>query len=218
MKILNLYAGIGGNRKLWGDQHHIMAVERDNSIANLYADMYPNDDIIIDDAHEYLLKNYDKYSFIWSSPPCPTHSVSNNFLNAQGVIRYPDMSLWQEIAFLKQFFKGRWVVENVKSYYDPLWPPTTLDRHYFWSNFTIAPFEVPERDFNITNGRASTRQTPEESIKNLEKFHGISLANGHTPNSKKGLYLRNCVYPPLGKHILDCAAGKETKISSPLFQ
>lgn len=29
MKILNLYAGIGGNRKLWGDIHHITAVELD---------------------------------------------------------------------------------------------------------------------------------------------------------------------------------------------
>ena len=27
MKILNLYAGIGGNRKLWGDEHEITAVE-----------------------------------------------------------------------------------------------------------------------------------------------------------------------------------------------
>jgi hypothetical protein len=27
MKILNLYAGIGGNRKLWGDEHEIVAVE-----------------------------------------------------------------------------------------------------------------------------------------------------------------------------------------------
>jgi len=29
MKILNLYAGIGGNRKLWGDQHQVTAVEYD---------------------------------------------------------------------------------------------------------------------------------------------------------------------------------------------
>ena len=27
MKILNLYAGIGGNRKLWGDGHDITAVQ-----------------------------------------------------------------------------------------------------------------------------------------------------------------------------------------------
>ena len=27
LKILNLYAGIGGNRKLWGNEHDITAVE-----------------------------------------------------------------------------------------------------------------------------------------------------------------------------------------------
>lgn len=27
MKILNLYAGIGGNRKLWGDDHEVTVVE-----------------------------------------------------------------------------------------------------------------------------------------------------------------------------------------------
>ena len=27
MKILNLYSGIGGNRKLWGDEHEVTAVE-----------------------------------------------------------------------------------------------------------------------------------------------------------------------------------------------
>ena len=33
MKILNLYAGIGGNRKLWGDEHEITVVEYDEKIA-----------------------------------------------------------------------------------------------------------------------------------------------------------------------------------------
>lgn len=33
MKILNLYAGIGGNRKLWGNEHDITAIEYDENIA-----------------------------------------------------------------------------------------------------------------------------------------------------------------------------------------
>jgi DNA (cytosine-5)-methyltransferase 1 len=36
MKILNLYAGIGGNRKLWGNKHNITAVEFNNTIAEKY--------------------------------------------------------------------------------------------------------------------------------------------------------------------------------------
>ena len=33
MKILDLYAGKGGNRKKWGDNHEITAVEFDPKIA-----------------------------------------------------------------------------------------------------------------------------------------------------------------------------------------
>ena len=64
-KILNLYAGIGGNRKLWGNEYEITAVELDNETANVYKDYFPNDNVIVTDAHEYLLNNYDKYDFIY---------------------------------------------------------------------------------------------------------------------------------------------------------
>ena len=43
MKILNLYAGIGGNRKLWGDEHEITAVENNREILDYYREHYPND-------------------------------------------------------------------------------------------------------------------------------------------------------------------------------
>lgn len=51
MKILNLYAGIGGNRKLWGNEHDITAVELRPEIAAIYHDLYPNDTVIVGDAH-----------------------------------------------------------------------------------------------------------------------------------------------------------------------
>jgi len=194
-----LYSGIGGNRRLWGDDHEITAVEYDPKIAKIYQDFFPNDKVIVADAHQYLLEYYNEFDFIWSSPPCPTHSVCNHFLHAQGNVRYPDMSLWQEIVFLQKWFKGKWVVENVKSYYPPLWPPKLLDRHYFWSNFEISDFKV-ERNFNICKARASTRKNQEEDVKELEDYHKIKL-----PSDAKNqrLLLRNAVYPELGKHILD---------------
>ena len=74
MKILNLYVGIGGNRKLWGNEHQITAVEIDPKIAAIYQEFFPNDEVIVADAHEYLLKHYKEFDFIWSSPPCPSHS------------------------------------------------------------------------------------------------------------------------------------------------
>jgi len=196
MKVLNLYAGIGGNRKLWTGVE-VIAVENNPDIAKIYQDFFPNDKVVVADAHQYLLDHFKEFDFIWSSPPCPTHSVTNHFLFAQGNIRYPDMSLWQEIVFLQKWFKGKWVVENVKSYYPPLYPPKLLDRHYFWSNFDISDFKV-KRNFNICKARASTRKNQEEDVRELETYHQIKLP----PNAKnQRLLLRNCVYPPLGLHI-----------------
>ena len=194
MKILNLYCGIGGNRKLWGNEHDITAVEINPQIAKIYQDFFPKDKVIVADAHQYLLEHFKEYDFIWSSPPCPTHSRTNTFLHAQGVIRYPDMALWQEIVFLKKWFKGKWVVENVISYYPPLWKPILLDRHYFWANFRITDFKF-KRKMKITNARGSTRRTIKDYRSELENLHGIK--------NKNLLYLRNCVYPPLGLHILN---------------
>jgi DNA (cytosine-5)-methyltransferase 1 len=48
--------------------------------------------------------------------------------------RFPDMKLYEEIIFLQNYFKGRWVVENVISYYEPLIQPQLIQRHYIWSN------------------------------------------------------------------------------------
>jgi len=204
MKILNLYAGIGGNRKLWGDEHEITAVEYNSEIAKIYQDFFPNDKVIVTDAHQYLLEHYKEFDFIWSSPPCPTHSVCNNFLNAQGVIRYPDMNLWQEIIFLRHFAKSKWVVENVRSYYEPLIKPFEAGRHYFWSNFYIINKKI-ECKFNIANMRASTRKTKEDNLRSLEKFHGFNMEKyeGKVKDIRK--MLRNCVKPELGLHVFNCA-------------
>lgn len=202
MKILNLYAGIGGNRKLWGDENEITAVENEQYIADAYQELYPDDTVIVADAHRYLLEHHQEFDFIWSSPPCPTHSVSNNFLYAQGIVRYPDMGLYQEIILLKHKFKGKWVVENVKGYYEPLIAPTMfIDRHYYWSNFSIPPLSV-YRTFNVTNAKVASRQSSEESLDNLESWHKIYLPD--TVKNKRKL-LRNAVWPEMGLHIFKAA-------------
>ena len=59
MKILNLYAGIGGNRKLWGEEHEITAIENVQEIADIYQEFFPNDRVIVTDAHDYLLKHFE---------------------------------------------------------------------------------------------------------------------------------------------------------------
>ena len=191
MKILNLYAGVGGNRKLWGEENEVVAIENNENIAKVYKDMYPNDEVIVTDAHQYLLEHFKEFDFIWSSPPCPTHSRLAK-ANTKRKITYPDMKLYEEIILLQHFFKGKYCVENVIGFYKPLIEPKTLQRHYFWTNF-----EIPEKEF--IKEKTCTVNDRERLSKlydiNLDKYKGID----------KRLCLRNCVLPELGKYILDCA-------------
>ena len=201
MKILNLYAGIGGNRKLWSDEHKITSIEYDEEIANVYKQHFPNDKVIVGDAHEFLLNNYKEFDFIWSSPPCPSHSrIRQNVavLGGQNEAIYPDMKLYQEIILLKHHMeikkrkiKKPWVVENVIPYYKPLIEAQKLGRHLFWSNFKIT-----QKEFNHITFRTA-------GISDWEKFHGFDLSNYNGKN--KRILLRNCVYPEVGKHVLECA-------------
>ncbi len=193
MKILNLYAGIGGNRKLWDEGHEITAIEFDENIAKIYKDLYPKDNVIVTDAHQFLLENFMNYDFIWASPPCQSHSsfrqnICVRFRGTEPV--YPDMKLYQEIIFLQHNFKGKFVVENVKPYYETLIKPNIeLERHLFWSNF-----EIKDMKFEKTNIRTA-------QIKDLEQQHGFDLSNYKLSNKRQ--VLRNCVNPKLGKHIFD---------------
>ena len=200
MKVLNLYAGIGGNRKLWDDVE-VTAVEWDPKIAAIYQDFFPDDTMIITDAHSYLLEHFKEYDFIWSSPPCPTHSrIRKQTLVPRGWVEpiYPNMMLYEEILFLEGYFDGLWCVENVISWYDPLIRAKTLGRHYFWSNFLIRDKNNIESS-NIAAGKVDEMQ--ERKGFDLSKYEGIN----------KKLILRNCVEPELGKHILDCVRGNTQK-------
>lgn len=193
MKILNLYAGIGGNRKLWGNEHEVTAVEFDENIAKVYQDLFPNDTVIVGDAHQYLLEHFKEFDFIWASPPCQTHSsfrqnIGVRFRGVEPV--YPDMKLYQEIIFLQYNFEGKWVVENVNPYYTPLIEPSVeLDRHKFWCNFDIEKAE-------FVRPKLRSAQIPQ-----LQEAYGYDLSEYKLPNKRQ--VLRNCVLPEVGKHILD---------------
>jgi len=203
MRILNLYAGIGGNRKLWGEEHEIVAVESEQYIAGVYAALYPNDTVVVADAHQYLLDHHKEFDFIWSSPPCPTHSrirMAHKTKNTKPV--YPDMKLYEEIIFLKHFYGGEWVVENVIPYYKPLVEPTaTIDRHYVWSSKPIASKKFDRKyELDITRQVGSTQILSHE--------YGIELPEG-TKNQRK--LLRNAVHPQFGKYIFETINGTELK-------
>ncbi len=204
LKVLNLYAGIGGNRKLWEDVD-VTAVEIDADIANIYKDYFPDDKVVVMDAHQYLLDHYKEYDFIWASPPCQSHtSLRKNFAfsNDKGRVRppiYPDMKLYQEIIFLDNFFKGLFVVENVKPYYEPLIKAKEVERHLFWANFKIGSY--------LINGK---HKIIGSNMNEMQLSTGFNLSKFKLKHRKDTL-LRNCVQPELGLYILNCARNIITK-------
>lgn len=193
MKILNLYAGIGGNRKLWDEEHDITAIELNPDIAKIYQDFFPNDKVIVADAHQYLLEHFEEYDFIWASPPCPSHSRIIKCLaveSGQNKPIYPDMKLYEEIILLQSHFKGKFVVENVISYYNPLIKPYIYKEHYYWANFIISGDNNAFRCHNAGNIE-------------LQKLKGFDLSNIKGIDKTKAL--RNCVEPEAGLHIFNMA-------------
>jgi len=202
LKILNLYAGIGGNRKLWGDDPDVTAVEWNETIAEAYQDFYPDDTVVVDDAHEYLLNHFEEFDFIWTSPPCPTHSgLRKNLAVSTGADPvYPDMDLYAEVLFLQGYFDGRWVVENVDPWYDPLIEPQSSGRHMFWSNFEIPELEAREEIKSVMDNYDADSQARELGY-DPEKLKEYTFPSDY-PRDK---VINNMVHPEVGKAILDSA-------------
>jgi len=221
MKVLNLYAGIGGNRKLWEDVE-VTAVEIDPDIAKIYQDYFPNDTVIVGDAHEILLSlaksgELNNYGFVWGSPPCKKNSrINKNF----GLIRYADLRLYQEVILLENWFKGKYCIENVISYYQPLIPAKVIDRHYYWTNFYIRETsrKNPPKEINMIAQKTKKKRRYggfyhrgdiAEIKTRIDRF-GFDLS-GYKLNGRKDQVLRNCVNPETGLYILNCARNILTK-------
>ena len=204
-KILNLYACLGGNRYKWDEvgknanvNIEVTAVELDQELAKLYQERFPNDKVIVADAHEYLLNHFKEFDFIWTSPPCPSHSrvrVSQKTTEKFKFI-YPDLKLYEEIIFLENFFEGKFVVENVIPYYEPLIPAKKRGRHLYWTNFNL-PNDIGER-------RTIGISTAKNEVQELCKFHNYDFYKykGSQPTNK---IARNLVDYEAGKTILEVA-------------
>lgn len=218
VKILNLFAGIGGNRSKWGEKHHITAVEFDEEIASIYQKRFPNDKIIITNAFEFFEKHYKDYDFIWASPPCQTHT---NLMYPRKDKKLPDLRLYSMILLLEKMYYGNWIVEciepsfleeekeknpfwvieNVKPYYKPLIPYTVkLNRHLFWSNFTIQKkrFEV-----NWSHPRGQHYVSVKELCKVKNVDYELIKPIYKRDHLKGRQLLRNCVLEEIGKYILN---------------
>lgn len=205
-KILNLYACLGGNRYKWdeiADNLEITAVELDPELARLYQERFPNDTVIVADAHQYLLDHYKEFDFVWSSPPCPSHSKIRITQKKRDTFKavYPDMKLYEEVIFLDNYFDGKYVVENVIPYYEPLIHAKKRGRHLYWTNFNL-PSNIKERKLD------GILCTMKNEHKVLEEFHDIKV------NANVGGYrdvLRNLVDYEAGRTILETVFGIERK-------
>lgn len=206
ISILNLYSSLGGNRYKWdevadeaGVEIEVTAVELDEKLAELYQKRFPKDKVIVADAHSFLLSNYREYSqgMVWSSPPCPTHSKSRFARRETTESKYPDLKLYEEIIFLDKWFKGKYVVENVIPYYEPLIPAQKRGRHLYWSNIRM-PNILSERKCSIMEGK--------DEVTEWCKFHDYDfrLYKGTQRTDK---IARNLVDYEAGKTILEIAFG-----------
>ncbi len=206
MKILNLYAGIGGNRKLWEDVE-VTAVEYNPEIAAIYQEYFPNDTVIVADAHEYLLQHYKEFDFIWSSPPCQTHSKLRHAGKDRFEPKFPDAKLWQEILFLKHHAKCPYVIENVIPYYDVFLEPTLkMDRHLFWSNLKIIAMDFDCSE-NIIVGNKRTKNS--DGLK--KQRYGFDATKLPITSELKRTIYNNLVNPEIGLAILDQVRGIKRK-------
>ena len=202
MKILNLYACLGGNRYKWdevaaekGIQIEVTAVELDEELAKLYQERFPNDKVIVADAHQYLLDHYKEFDFIWSSPPCPSHSRARFARSETTMAVYPDLKLYEEIIFLDNYFSGKYVVENVIPFYEPLIPAKKRGRHLYWTNFNL-PNDLNERKSSIMEGK--------DEVTKWCKFHDYNFRK-YKGEQRTDKVARNLVDYEAGRTILEVA-------------
>lgn len=213
IKVLNAFAGLGGNAKKWDTEvYEVTAIELDKKIASEYKKQNPCHTVIIGDAMKHIKLHRNEYDIIWCSPPCQKHSKMMK-ATRHDVADYFDASLYQLIIFLTHFYKGKWVIENVVPYYDPLIPPTCkMGRHLFWANFDIEPIKIPSIKNFITSSNASDTQKLKDFL-GIQYEGNIYYGKNHCP----GQVLRNCVHPDVGLHIIN-QIGKSENIKQPSKQ
>ena len=211
MKILNLYACLGGNRYKWdevakqaGIEIEVVAIEYDEELAKLYKERFPNDIVYITDAHQYLLDNFKNFDFVWSSPPCPSHSRARFARKNTTKAIFPDLKLYEEILFLENYFDGKYCVENVIPYYEPLIPAQKRGRHLYWTNF-ILPNDLKERKSSIMESK--------NEVKKWCEFHDYDFTK-YKGSQRLDKVARNLVDYEAGKTIFEIALGIVNKKQS----
>ncbi|MEO6901587.1 MAG: hypothetical protein ABI241_00710 [Bacteroidia bacterium] len=111
------------------------------------------------------------------------------------------MILYEEIIFLETYFDGKYCVENVIPFYEPLIHAQKRGRHLYWTNF-ILPTDLGER----SAGKGLIANNSPTEVKDLCNFHLIDLTT-YKGDQQKNKIARNLVDFEVGKTILDTAMG-----------
>lgn len=125
--------------------------------------------------------------------------------------RLPDLLLYEFKIWFDCNYKGKYVIENVIPYYQPVIEPTAkIGRHLFWANFPIS------EDFHINQPKGFINKTTVKGAEELKKWLGIHYKGNlyYNGNHNPGQVLANCVHPDLGKHIYDCLEKYLSNINS----
>jgi len=199
VKVLNLYACLGGNRYKWDEvtDIEVTAVELDPEAARLYQERFQSDKVVVADAHQYLLDHFNEFDFIWSSPPCPSHSKARFARKSTTSAIYPDFKLYEEIVFLDNYFEGKYCVENVVPFYEPLIPGKKRGRHLYWTNFNL-PGDLNERKVSIMEGK--------DEVNRWCEFHDFDFYQ-YKGSQRIDKMARNLVDYEAGKTIFSVAMG-----------
>jgi DNA (cytosine-5)-methyltransferase 1 len=117
------------------------------------------------------------------------------------------MKLYEEIIFLDNFFEGKYVVENVIPFYEPLIPSQKRGRHLYWTNFKL-PQDVGER----IEGKGLI-STGINEVAQLSKFHDYDFRKYKGTQTVQKM-ARNLVDYEVGKSIFETALGIMKKSKS----
>ena len=105
-------------------------------------------------------------------------------------MKYPDMKLYEEIIFLEHYFNGKYVVENVIPFYEPLIPANKRDRHLYWANFNLPA--------NLNGRKNPDLSRTKNLITVMSKYHDYDF------RQYKGKQLMN----KIARNLVDYEAGK----------
>ena len=117
-------------------------------------------------------------------------------------MKFPDMKLYEEIIFLDNFFNGKYVVENVIPYYEPLILAKKRHRHLYWTNFNL-----PNK---LTDRKNPDFSRVKDVVGVMSKFHNYDFRK-YKGEQRINKIARNLVDYEAGRTILETAFGIERK-------